>query len=378
MPEAARKDHLNSGPTQQGPSPAVAGSSNVSIGGKPALRVGDRFADGSEVESGAPHVRINGKAAARKGDKVSGGGTVQEGCSRVRIGDGGGPGYGAFEAVRRELEKTATAKDKLLLCLPDIAKAEAERESGIDRQGWLYLRSMFHRWFPGQASDDAHADCLPFLVDLGWVMSFSRARQSYGEFTDRNMSSDLYNIYNAESRRRIGKFLQEDKKLPEQGTTPFDYTAFNPTEYDHKEGRCRQVWHDRSVNFRAVAAQQMPEFGFPGVVRPDGLQVALAGFHLGALAKGYAERNANGGHTIHVTGCSVFAYDTFSFERDARYRYWNCEEKGFSYFSWPGWTELTAADLRSFRLRHGKGKNFVVLSGLLPVADYQEMPYDWP
>jgi uncharacterized Zn-binding protein involved in type VI secretion len=65
MPDASVKGKLHTGFGQWPPSPAVEGSPNVTIGGAPALREGDRFADGSVVEKGAPHVFINGKPAAR-------------------------------------------------------------------------------------------------------------------------------------------------------------------------------------------------------------------------------------------------------------------------------------------------------------------------
>lgn len=77
--------------------PATSGAADVSINGKPALRVGDKGVHSSccgpnrwIVVGGAPAVFVNGKPAARKGDSVDhcgGRGEIVGGSRDVFIGD---------------------------------------------------------------------------------------------------------------------------------------------------------------------------------------------------------------------------------------------------------------------------------------------------
>jgi uncharacterized Zn-binding protein involved in type VI secretion len=94
MPPAARVKDLQVSPGNSGP--LTNGSSNVNIGGAPAVRAGDP-AGGGVVASGSPTVFIGGKPAARVGDRSSGGGLLLTGTPNVLIGDR--PGVGRLEAV---------------------------------------------------------------------------------------------------------------------------------------------------------------------------------------------------------------------------------------------------------------------------------------
>jgi|GEM_PF-4013042 len=78
--------------------PAIEGSSNVFINGKPAMRAGDSYAPGfcpvcltsvpsRKLERGSSSVFINGIPAGRIGDGLSGGGVIIGGSSNVFIGD---------------------------------------------------------------------------------------------------------------------------------------------------------------------------------------------------------------------------------------------------------------------------------------------------
>jgi len=78
--------------------PAIEGSPNVFINGKPAMRAGDSYAPGfcpvcltsvpsRKLEKGSSSVFINGVPAGRIGDALSGGGVVIGGSSNVFIGD---------------------------------------------------------------------------------------------------------------------------------------------------------------------------------------------------------------------------------------------------------------------------------------------------
>ena len=84
--------------------PAILGSPNVYVNGKPALRVDDKGVHAAccgpnmwTATAGAPHVFINSKAAHRKGDDdahCGATGQLIQGSNNVFVGDGGGGGGG--------------------------------------------------------------------------------------------------------------------------------------------------------------------------------------------------------------------------------------------------------------------------------------------
>ena len=66
------------------PGVIVGGSSEVSIGGLPAARVGDPTQTGRPIEQGSPNVSINGRPATTAGDRT-GCGVVVRGANNVFI-----------------------------------------------------------------------------------------------------------------------------------------------------------------------------------------------------------------------------------------------------------------------------------------------------
>ena len=96
MPKAGRQGDIGSDHDGFPPTPATAGSGDVAINGKPALRQGDPFAahakpkhppHGRSLAGGSGTVFINGKPAGRVGDGISCGGNVSTGSGDVFIGD---------------------------------------------------------------------------------------------------------------------------------------------------------------------------------------------------------------------------------------------------------------------------------------------------
>jgi len=96
MPKAARLGDLGSGHGCFPPSPAIEGSSDIIINGKPAVRVGDAYiAHGCNsciphprnAAQGSSTVNFNGKPAVRVGDGINCGGKAQTGSGNVFIGD---------------------------------------------------------------------------------------------------------------------------------------------------------------------------------------------------------------------------------------------------------------------------------------------------
>ena len=95
MPAPTRLDDVGSGhDCHFPPSPAIAGSADVIINGKPAVRVGDAYAPHAcptcpapvhprKLAQGSPTIEINGRPAGRIGDAIDCGGTAQTGSGDV-------------------------------------------------------------------------------------------------------------------------------------------------------------------------------------------------------------------------------------------------------------------------------------------------------
>ena len=287
------------------------------------------------------------------------------GVTDMPVGGGGGSQWqedAPLSEQDRILSVITDPVDRIIRCLPDIAGMEAWRtKEQEDKQGWTYLRHMFLQWLGGQANDNARSNPDIFPVSWDWVMQFERSRTAYQNFTSPERKNEGSNIYNSPARKQIADFLERDHKLTSVYET-FDYTILPPAD-----------WYGRAFNFYTV----------DHVMNVDGLQAAMGAFTLRALAKGYVEPNAQGGHTITVTQCAVFVFDTFNFEGNLDfYGYWSCEEKKFlgaidllSIFGGDA-RFLTNGDFREFRSRYGIGGDFKVQSALHFIENFEEMRYD--
>ncbi|APR78677.1 Hypothetical protein A7982_04024 [Minicystis rosea] len=80
------RDRATGGDAGPGKVPAITGSDNVLVNGRPALRVTDKGETWTATK-GATHVLINGKQAFRREDPTVGGQLV-EGSDNVLVGDG--------------------------------------------------------------------------------------------------------------------------------------------------------------------------------------------------------------------------------------------------------------------------------------------------
>ena len=179
----------------------------------------------------------------------------------------------------------------------------------------------------------------------------------------RELSCEGYTLcppkktYIKPAKDQLAVYLQRDGKFTSK-REEFDYTVLS-----------WQDWLSRSFNYREVRG------GFSA----DGLPAAMGAFTLRALAKGYVEPNDDGTHTIHVTGCSVFAYDTFNFEGDDDYGYWSKEERKFlGVLSGSESDLLNNTYFNEFRSKHGVGNDFSVFSNLHPIGNFSIMEYTWP
>lgn len=112
--------------------PVVDGSPNVTIGGLPAARRGDKLicvGPPDTIKSGSGSVFINGKPAARMGDSTNHGGTITIGNGSVTIGD-------RYRPPKKSPPKTfEEAKQRLKEAKPYV---DAARKNGATLPGTPY------------------------------------------------------------------------------------------------------------------------------------------------------------------------------------------------------------------------------------------------
>lgn len=242
--------------------------------------------------------------------------------------------------------------DELLLCLPEIAENMAlMMYPPEDSTGWSYLKSMFHKWFSGNANEKPEKNKEPFWVDWDWIMSYGRAKDAYDEMCERSY------LFSNKAQKALATVLEKQGLLTKDKMT-FDH--INTPWWQWKEGYF----------------QRKPVDGFH-TITIDGLLAAMGTFNLCALAQGTVEPLPQGGHRIKVDKVAVFVWDIFNFEGEYPLGYWSCKKKMFSALG--GQNEfvlLHNSDFKDFRNRTGKGDDFFVLSHPHIVETFGFMIYD--
>ena len=430
MPAVTRVGDSNTGHDACPSVPLTAGSPDVFVNGRPVCRVGDSYAVHGcpthtphvpHLQQGSPNVFVNGIPVSRIGDAVHCGGSVMEGSPDVFINEmpgdsssGGsgssGSGSGSTDQggtgttdggsstagipnsiwgesanmVMNAVELAArtatnyvilnsyvkflgTDKENLMLCLPEIATAEAERAKGNDRQGWLYLHDMFECWFGGAANSNPYADSNPYWIDWDWVMSYERAQGQYLMFT-QPLSQSPNHIFNEDAKEQLGKILCRDGYMIPNTTTDFDFTTLPWKEWE-------KAYHTHI----AVPREQY-------WIR-DGQLASLAAFTLRALACGYTEPLGNNRYRVHVQKISVFAHDIFNFDKElfVTFEYlgkWSCTQRQGALLTAPDGKEneffaLNNEDFRSFREKYNRGRDFLVLTQPNTVESFTGGSYEY-
>lgn len=250
-----------------------------------------------------------------------------------------------FDEIAQAIKASpaATDQDKLLLCLPDIARAEAEGETEPDATGWAQLAAFLRKWFGGPASTDRSAQA-PAYVTWDWLLQYSRAATLFD-----NLSNPLQ-LFTVSARDVLAGYLQADGLLSGDGGE-FDYTDGAP-----------DALHPRQFQYLASAA-------YPTL---DGLTACIGMFTFYALAKGSTAPTAEG-WSITVTGVSIFLRDGFDFEDDQGLAHWDCEDLGVTMLL-P--TNVHNADFRAFRDRHERGGDFWVYALPREIDDFEEYVYE--
>lgn len=254
-------------------------------------------------------------------------------------------------AVAEIVAQRGSDIDKLILCLPEVAYAEAEKQINPDnRQGWLYLHGMFEKWLSGPANPEALSNPRVFWVNQEWALSYTRANLAYEQLRSRSY------LFSPAARDELANILRRDKKLVPDRRCDFDYITTSPS-------------HWRADYFQQVTVRGMDAFP------PDGLMAAMGNFQFRALAKGYTVPEDDH-HLIYVTGVSVFIWDSFNFEDDVPLGFWRCSPPQFSSEPFDSSQELTNGLFRNFRDSFGFGEDFLVLSHPLPLDPFTAFVYE--
>jgi phage baseplate assembly protein gpV len=268
----------------------------------------------------------------------------------------------ALRQIEEELGDSLTETDRLLLCLPRIADAEANNaKNEADCQGWLNLREMLIKWLTGKANSNPTSNSEPYWVDWNWIMSFERAREAYQKFTTTGIAP---NIYREVAQQSLAEILSRDKeRYFTDKRENFDFTALPWTEWE-------AAYH---------TSISVPEISLDVLGGIDGLLAAMGSFTLRALAAGWVEPTGDGWYSIHVTKVAVFVCDGFNFEKEGLVKEiiglgpWSCENLSFGDAFNGTWLDNDA--FRDFRERHNLGGDFIVLSQLHMLESFQDIDY---
>lgn len=240
----------------------------------------------------------------------------------------------------------ATEKDKLLLCIPEIADAMSAKKAGSpDAQGWLYLATFLRKWFNGMPSNDKAARIGSF-VDWDWLLQYSNVEAKLNE-----ISSNTY-LSTPNAKALLAQRLKDlEPDVWASGGT-FDHTVL-PVDQAHS-------YHYQSVSESVMWLHLL------------GLTATIGRYTLYAVAKGTVSVSGDV-RTITITGASVFLRDNFDFEDDYSLGNWGCENRNFSMALG---THVENLDFRSFRDRHTVGGDFYIYTSMRSVDGFGEVIYD--
>ena len=275
-------------------------------------------------------------------------------------------------------ENALSDRDKVMLCLPEIAEAmSARQEKEEDRQGWAYLATMFRHWFGRRAlayqrsREDESAYGPPVWVDWDWVMKFPRAHRAYYDFALKICDGAVdFNktVISNEALDKLADILRIDGKLTE-----------NKEEFDYISSDWK-LWEKYYYTHAAIPGADVSSNPV------DGLVAALEKCTLRVLASGWTEpaKNASSGtkHVVHVEKIAVFVHDVFNFDSESYewigLGFWSCKDKKFAEIDLfdESYIQMRNSYFREFRERRGRGGDFLVLSRPQVVECFKEVSYD--
>lgn len=294
---------------------------------------------------------------------------LHEGSSALPVSTGGSAGSGSLsswtwallaatdESSRREqaelfesfraaklADPRTTDMDRLLLCIPSIAEAEAGRNTEPDATGWLHLADFLRKWFVGAPSSDKTAR-RPSFVGWDWLQGYSSFAAKIAEIEAQ-----------ASLESSAAKALLATRI---QALAPDVWASGG--EFDHTAVAIEKA-HD--YYFQSLAEKWI----WPPI---DGLDASLGRYALFALARGRVDVDGDS-RVITVSGASVFVRDNFDFEGFYPLGQWDCDT---GIFDGVVPYNVDNGDFRNFRQRNGVGGDFYVYAAPRNVDGFTEYVY---
>lgn len=371
----------------------ISASAMFSYGGIQVARVGDKVycpkCDGTHtIIEGASFAFNNSLNITRHGDVVSCGARLLAGTSSKSVED----------AIKSAAPLPTDEKDRLILCLSEMAANEAEKLSEPDKTGWMLLHDGIDKWLDKRADKGCiirdkydNGGQAPTKVDWSWMMRYPRFARAVEEF--RQEMADVFlpgsrNLLSEKVKSNLAVCLRKPQlplrhkdckirggfcvTLKEEGSClagtdpcPLEDGPFDHAKLDWSQWRGAAI-HGKTAGIglnnigEILSLPDILTTTDDGKILPDGFQVALGETTILALAAGKAESNSVSGKTrITVTDISFFIHDGFEFSGDQYLGSWKCE---------PGQTglfitsilsgSLWNSDFNRFRERTGYGCDF--------------------
>ncbi|MBI9079199.1 MAG: phage baseplate assembly protein [Pseudodesulfovibrio sp.] len=262
-------------------------------------------------------------------------------------------GFGAIAAAIKASGEV-TSQDQLLLCIPEIAVAEASRASEPDKTGWSLLSVFLRKWFGGDASTDKAAQP-PAFVSWDWLRQYSRVQTAWFAMADPDY------LFSENAKSQLGQIL-------------FDTGAFTGSRvsFDHI-----------SVDWEQLDLLFFQQVSVDWQLDPvDGLTAAMGTFAIRAVATGYVDPivSETSLYKVTVTGVAFYVEDGFDYEDDKWWNpllsqplgNWDCDTLTFGGLG----LAVRNTHFQEFRERYGRGGDFSVFVVPQAVADFMEFSYE--
>lgn len=261
----------------------------------------------------------------------------------------------AYAEMEKAISGNITEDDRAILILT--------RLWGRDALPWPFepgaavaadhLKNISIRWTAGSALANAKFNPDVFWTSWSWATAPGPAQEAIA-----NLKLNL-GLENIAARNALMSHLERLGKLGTE-IQEFDFTASAPHEWDTLS------YQARSINFLPDGQRQA--HGHIPILWPQ--YWALGSFTVNALPKGVVIPLSGGGHRICISDVYLFISDNVNFEGDQKLGFWNVADTVFPSFSPFNRKIFNNEIFKSFRKRHGYGRDLMVLSPLKRIEDF--------